>query len=262
MDVPIDQKIIQKWLTDIWTSTDDTSCEKAMKELAIAPLKKATECQPKYNDTVISETEVKPSCEPVNKEPVTDATVDLLRESFQEKDIIQNEKRSLRQHKNTLEASRVDSSGISFRSKHDNKLLSPRIDRASLNNENMTGPTYITPTPPGKSTALNKMWEEENEKVMRTNLKIGPFSSKAMNKIVTRDCDFCRGKDHPLQKCSRYIPVRRVFPTTQIMKNQGRKYCFLCQEIDDHYAPTCDFFVWVSRPSHEQIFTPQPAHSA
>ena len=85
MDVPIDQKIIQKWLTDIWTSNDDTSCEKAMKELAIAPLKKATEYQPKYNDTVISETEVGSSCESVNKGPVADATVDLLRESFQEK---------------------------------------------------------------------------------------------------------------------------------------------------------------------------------
>ena len=256
MDVPIDQKVIQKWLTDIWTSTDETSCEKAMKELAIVPLKNVTECQPENNDTVIDDTVVKSSCEPIDEEPVIDVKVNLSQESLQCKN------RLLRQHKNALEASRTDSDETSFRFRYENKLLSPRNDRVSFNNDSMTGPDYIRPTPPKRSVALDKMWEEENEKVIKKDLKLGTMRRIAMNRIVTRDCDFCRSKNHSLQDCTRYIPVEKVFLPTQIIKTKGWKYCFLCQRVDHHYAPTCDFFVWVSRPSYEQVFAPRPASSA
>ena len=262
MDVPIDQKIIQKWLTDIWTNTDETSCEKAMRELAITPLKNVTECQPENNDTVIDETVVKPSCELVDEESVIDIKVNLLRESLQGKNITHNEKKLLRQHRNALETSRMDSDETSFRFRYENKLLSPRNDRASFNNDNMTGPDYIRPTPPKRSIALNQIWEEENEKVMKKDPKLGAIGRNAISRIVTRDCDFCRNKDHSLQKCKRYIPVERALPPAQIMKTKGRKYCFLCQEVDHHYAPNCDFFVWVSRPSYDRMDTPHPASSA
>ena len=249
MEKPVPQLGIKNWFHEIWTDSDENACEKAMRDLTLIPTTVETDYQSDINDMVIKENVIDPRHSIIEQEPIIEFRMSISEEELQWENLVKKGEKLLKRHEKALMDSKVNSLKESnFRFCYENEILTPRIDQTLLANENDTKSTYISLHAPRK-TKCYRIGEFETQKTVKNEVQSEMITQEIINTIAKRDCDFCRKGNHPLQKCTKYIPIKREFPYAQIQKSKGRKYCFLCKELDTHYAPTCEQFEWISRRS-------------